>query len=113
MFKKITFLEQKYCKFIRQTHYWLVGVDPGDDGLEPLLVLPLSHVRVHIPHQGLHVAVLESNNFYRGKALSSSLNMNLLLTLFGSRHCTCAYISCFKEEGWEYFCRFVFVCFTL
>ena len=24
----------------------------------------------------------------------------------------CAYISWFNEEGWKYFCRFVFVCFT-
>ena len=34
---------------------------------------------------------------------------NLSHTFFGSRHCTCAYVSCFKEEGWKYFCRFVFV----
>ena len=27
---------------------------------------------------------------------------------FGSRHCT----YWFKAEGWTYFCRFVFVCFT-
>ena len=25
----------------------------------------------------------------------------------------CAFISWFKEEGWKYFCRFVYVCFTL
>ena len=36
---------------------------------------------------------------------------NLLLTFFGSRHCTCAYIRWLKEEGWKYFCRFVFACF--
>ena len=29
---------------------------------------------------------------------------------FGSRHCTCAH-NC-QLEGWKYFCRFVFVCFT-
>ena len=38
---------------------------------------------------------------------------NLLLTFFGSSYCMCAYIRCFKEEGWKYFCRFVFICFTL
>ena len=38
---------------------------------------------------------------------------NLLLTFLGSRHCTCLCISWFKEEGWKYFCRFVFVYFNL
>ena len=40
-------------------------------------------------------------------------NWNLKLTFFGSLHWACAYISWFKKDGWKYFCRFVFVCFSL
>ena len=43
------------------------------------------------------------------KPLSSSLKSEP----FGSRHCTFAYISWFKEQGWKYFCRNGFVCFTV
>ena len=32
-------------------------------------------------------------------------NQNLLLTIFGSRHCMSAYFSWFREEGWKYFSK--------
>jgi hypothetical protein len=43
---------------VGSTHNGLIGVDPGNDGLESLLVLSLPHVGVHVPHQRLHVPVL-------------------------------------------------------
>jgi hypothetical protein len=43
------------------THNGLIGVDPGNDGLESLLVLSLPHVGVHVPHQRLHVPVLNTD----------------------------------------------------
>ena len=47
-------------------------------------------------------------------ALSSSLRFEPFAELFGPRDCTtCAFISWFKEEGWKYFCRLVFVSFAL
>ena len=39
-------------------------------------------------------------------------NVYLLLTFFACLHCTGAYFSWFREEGWKYFCRFVFDCST-
>ena len=43
-----------------------------------------------------------------GKALLSSLQLEPFADLE-----KCAFISWFKEAGWEYCCRFVYVCFTL
>ena len=44
-----------------------------------------------------------------GKGLSSSLKFEP----YPDRFLALAYCKWFKEEGWTYFCRFFFVCFTL
>ena len=53
----------------------------------------------------------------RGNHCRLLWNWDLLLTFFCSQHCTCTFTFCIrsfkKEAGWKYFCRFIFVCFTL
>ena len=69
----------------------------------------------------LCLKIFISNTTYkRGKALSSSLKLEPLVEYFWlSALQTCIYCTVntvsvgFKEEGWRYFCRFDFVCFTL
>ena len=45
---------------LKITHDGLVGVDPVDDSLESVLLLPLPHVGVDIPHKELNVSVLNT-----------------------------------------------------
>ena len=39
------------------THHWLVGLDPGDDGLEPFVLLPLPELRVDVGDEGVDALV--------------------------------------------------------
>ena len=91
-------------------------------GLVPPLpphLCPRHHLLSHRPRQGCEPTLRGHQGddspaqrviTPRGANPCCLLSLNLLLTCFSS---TCAHISWFKEEGWKYFCRFVFACFTL
>ena len=61
--------------------------------------------------RGCITCVLRYPYGHRGITPVVFFKIGTFCDLFSSLYCTCAYISWFKEEGYKYLCRFVFVCF--